>query len=96
MCLHVWVVEFEAFIQAFANEVECRAVEKRKAFRIDEHCYPMAVEAAIIRQDFVDKLKRVRETLAAAGAHTQPQADARAALSEKFLCTGSCSLCQSD
>src|ERR1700688_4811811 len=55
--LDVRVVEFEAFVQPLAREIELRAVDVRQAFRIDDHLDAMTLEDTVFGRQFIDVLE---------------------------------------
>ena len=51
---YIRITELETFVQAFADEIEFRAVQIGQAFRIDENPDAVRFENRIVRTRFVD------------------------------------------
>src|SRR5690349_8787595 len=83
LILDVRVVELEALVEAFADEVEFGTVEIDVALAVDEHGDAMTLELQVVGVLFVDELQRVGHAGTAAGLDREAQADALAALGEE-------------
>src|SRR6187551_114113 len=73
------VVELEAFVEAFADEVELGAVDVGQAFGVDQDLYAVALEDMVLGRHFVGVLELVGQARAAGGLDAQAHANALAA-----------------
>ena len=60
----VRILEFEHLFQAFAHEVQARALERGEALSVDDELCVMRLECLITRPNVVRVIERVRETRA--------------------------------
>src|SRR3546814_12706640 len=77
LATNVRVIELEALVEPFANEVEFRAVEIYQALGINDHHDPMTIEHRIFGCRFVDELKYVRQARTAGRTHPERSEERR-------------------
>ena len=58
-CGNIGIIEFEALIETFLNEVKFSAIKISQAFRIDKHLNPGIFKNVIFRGSFINKLQYV-------------------------------------
>ena len=78
----VGVVELEAFIEAFTDEVELRAIDVGQALGINQDLDAQALENDVFGRDLVGELDLVGQARATRGLDTQAHTDALAATAE--------------
>ena len=67
----VRVIELEAFVQAFTDKIQLRAVDVGQALGVDQNLDTLLFENDVFRLDLVGELNLVSQTLTAGGLHTQ-------------------------
>src|SRR4051812_25563158 len=78
----VRILEFEHLLQAFAHEVEPRAIERGEALGVDDDLRVMRFECLVTGANVVRIIERIRETRAADLFNADAQSQTFAALGE--------------
>src|SRR5690606_26463646 len=76
---HVGIVELEALVEAFTNEIELSAIEVDEALGIDDDLDAVAVEDRVFRSRLVYEFERVGQHGTTGSTYPQPYTDALAA-----------------
>ena len=70
LALNVRVVELEALVEAFPDEVQLGPIHVGQAFRVDQDLQAMAFENDILGGDLVSKLQLDRKSTRLNSSHT--------------------------
>ncbi len=74
LAFDIRVAKPECLVEALLHEVDFRAVDKPKAFTVDDHFYALIFEDEILRADLIGVIHDVRETRATGLFYAQTQA----------------------
>src|SRR5215472_16180123 len=73
LALHIRIVEAEGFVETVFDEIDDRAVDERKASRIDEHLHTVILEDHIVGPSLLRVVHDVRKPGAARLPDRKPE-----------------------